>query len=300
MAVLLAIAVVGFFCAKQGVLDAYVKDKLTLLLLNVTLPCMVVASTGNTDAAQASDQVLWAMLAGGVQFFALLGTGWLCNLVLRTPPSQRHMYLFMSVVTNTGFIGIPVVAAIYGNQTVLLSSVFVTSVSLFVYSIGFSLLSPKDAGGLKSILKAVANPATVASLIAIGLLAAGVHLPAPLEQALEMLGGITAPVAMLLVGVIVAGSRFRDVVSQRRLYPYILIRQLIVPAALFVALRPIVPDPVVLGMFTVMFAMPVGSMASMFAGACGHDQELPAKGTILSTVASFAIVPALVLFMQTV
>ncbi|WP_270298601.1 AEC family transporter [Eggerthella sinensis] len=132
-----------------------------------------------------------------------------------------------------------------------------------------------------------------------GLLLAGVRLPAVIEGTLDMVGGITAPVAMLLVGVIVANMPLREVATEWRLYPFIVVRQLLVPAALFLALRPLVPDSVVLGLFVIMFAMPVGSMASMFAGQFGRDQALPAKGTVLSTMASFAIIPALVVFMGT-
>ena len=50
----------------------------------------------------------------------------------------------------------------------------------------------------------------------------------------------------------------------------------------------------ILGMFTVMFAMPTGSMASMFAASSNCDERSAARGTVLSTLASFPIVPVLV------
>lgn len=299
MAILLLVTIIGFAAAKRGYLDEHVKGKLTLLLLNVTLPCMILASAGSIDASQMGGQIGWTFVLGIAQFFLLLASGALCNLVLRTPRGERPLYLFMSVLTNTGFVGIPVIAALYGDQTVLLSSVFIMAMNLLIYSVGFALIAPRGTKTGQSPWKAMANPATVASLGAIGLLLAGVRLPAVIEGTLDMVGGITAPVAMLLVGVIVANMPLRDVATEWRLYPFIVVRQLLVPAALFLALRPLVPDSVVLGLFVIMFAMPVGSMASMFAGQFGRDQALPAKGTVLSTMASFAIIPALVVFMGT-
>lgn len=299
MAILLLVTIIGFAAAKRGYLDEHVKDKLTLLLLNVTLPCMILASAGSIDASQMGGQIGWTFALGIAQFFLLLASGALCNLVLRTPRGERPLYLFMSVLTNTGFVGIPVIAALYGDRTVLLSSVFIMAMNLLIYSVGFALIAPRGTKTGQSPWKAMANPATVASLGAIGLLLAGVRLPAVIEGTLDMVGGITAPVAMLLVGVIVANMPLREVATEWRLYPFIVVRQLLVPAALFLALRPLVPDPVVLGLFVIMFAMPVGSMASMFAGQFGRDQALPAKGTVLSTMASFAIIPALVVFMGT-
>lgn len=299
MAILLLVTIIGFSAAKRGYLDEHVKGKLTLLLLNVTLPCMILASAGSIDASQMGGQIGWTFALGIAQFFLLLASGALCNLVLRTPRGERPLYLFMSVLTNTGFVGIPVIAALYGDRTVLLSSVFIMAMNLLIYSVGFALIAPRGTKTGQSPWKAMANPATVASLGAIGLLLAGVRLPAVIEGTLDMVGGITAPVAMLLVGVIVANMPLREVATEWRLYPFIVVRQLLVPAALFLALRPLVPDPVVLGLFVIMFAMPVGSMASMFAGQFGRDQALPAKGTVLSTMASFAIIPALVVFMGT-
>ncbi|OXN00358.1 AEC family transporter [Bifidobacterium vansinderenii] len=301
MVVLVAITIVGFAATKLGYLDDHVKAKLTLLLLNVTLPCMILGSAGDVDVSSAGRQVVWSLGLGVAQFFLLLVTGALCNLILRTPFEQRPIYLFMSVCTNTGFIGIPVAAAIYGNASVLLSSMFITAISLFFYSIGIALISPKGTRqGLLAPFKAAVNPSSIAAVLALVLLFSGVHLPNVVEETLTTLGGITGPIAMLLVGVVVAGLPLREVVSEWRIYPFTIIRQLLVPAALFVALRPIVPDPTVLGVFTVMFAMPTGSMASMFAAQYGRDPKLPAKGTILTTVASFAIIPALILFMTLV
>lgn len=299
MAILLLVTIIGFAAAKWGYLDEHVKGKLTLLLLNVTLPCMILASAGSIDASQMGGQIGWTFALGIAQFFLLLASGALCNLVLRTPRGERPLYLFMSVLTNTGFVGIPVIAALYGDRTVLLSSVFIMAMNLLIYSVGFALIAPRGTKTGQSPWKAMANPATVASLGAIGLLLAGVRLPAVIEGTLDMVGGITAPVAMLLVGVIVANMPLREVATEWRLYPFIAVRQLLVPAALFLALRPLVPDSVVLGLFVIMFAMPVGSMASMFAGQFGRDQALPAKGTVLSTMASFAIIPALGVFMGT-
>lgn len=53
------------------------------------------------------------------------------------------------------------------------------------------------------------------------------------------------------------------------------------------ALRALGADALVADVFTIMFAMPVGSIASSFARMMGRDGTLPAKGTVLSTLASF-------------
>ena len=99
---------------------------------------------------------------------------------------------------------------------------------------------------------------------------------------------------MMMVGVIVANSRLADVVSEWRIYPFIALRHFLLPLGVYYALAPFVSDTIILGIAVVMLAMPVGSLAPMFAGMYGHNAKLTAKGTILSTIASFALIPILV------
>lgn len=298
MAVLLIIVIVGIIATKLGYLDEGVRGKLSQVINNITLPCMIVASAGALDASALGGQIALSLGLGAAAFFAMLAAGVLCRLVLRAPKSQRIVYILMSICSNTGFLGIPVIAALYGNETVLFSSVFIMGYSFFFYSVGFALLAGNKGGSakerLRDTLRSVVNPSMVASVIALVLVFANIQLPTFAQDSLDMLGGLTAPLAMMMVGVIVANSRLRDVVTEWRIYPFIALRHFLLPLGTYYALAPFVTDATILGITVVMVAMPVGSLAPMFAGMYGHDAKLTAKGTILSTLASFALVPALV------
>ena len=284
MTVLLIVVVVGIVATKLGYLDEGVRAKLSQVINNITLPCMIVASAGALDASALGGQIALSIGLGFAAFLVMLAAGVLCGIALRAPKAQRTVYLFMSICSNLGFLGIPVIAALYGNETVLFSSV------------GFGLLAggQEQGGGLRDALRSVVNPSMVASAIALVLVFAHIQLPGFAEDSLNMLGGLTAPLAMMMVGVIVANSRLADVVSEWRIYPFIALRHFLLPLGVYYALAPFVSDTVILGIAVVMLAMPVGSLAPMFAGMYGHDAKLTAKGTILSTIASFALIPILV------
>lgn len=307
MAVLLIVTAIGYVAAKLGYLDMNVKDKITSLLLNITLPCMIIASAGNLDASTLGIQVPLSLLLGAVAFFLWVLVAFLFNVVFRVPKKQRPLYYFMSVCSNTSFIGIPVADALYGESAALLCSVFIMATSTLMYSAGIALLvgggnGLSDQKSSKSqvlvVIRAVISPLTVSALLAIVLVFSGFKMPLLIQEPMDLVGSITPPVAMMLVGVIIANEKVGNVLREWRLYPYILIRQLLASAAAYVVLSFFINDPVLLGIFTVMFAMPVGSMAPMFCASYGKDAVLPAKGTILSTIASFAIVPCLVAFIS--
>lgn len=307
MAVLLIVTAIGYVAAKLGYLDMNVKDKITSLLLNITLPCMVITSGGNLDASTLGTQVPLSLLLGAVAFSLWVLVAFLFNVVFRVPKKQRPLYYFMSVCSNTSFIGIPVADALYGESAALLCSVFILATSTLMYSVGIALLVGGGNGlseqkSSKSqvlvVIRAVISPLTVSALLAIVLVFSGFKMPVLIQESMDFVGSITPPVAMMLVGVIIANEKVGNVLREWRLYPYILIRQLLASAAAYVVLSFFINDPVLLGIFTVMFAMPVGSMAPMFCASYGKDAVLPAKGTILSTIASFAIVPCLVAFIS--
>ena len=307
MAVLLIVTAIGYVAAKLGYLDMNVKDKITSLLLNITLPCMIIASAGNLDASTLGIQVPLSLLLGAVAFFLWVLVAFLFNVVFRVPKKQRPLYYFMSVCSNTSFIGIPVADALYGESAALLCSVFIMATSTLMYSVGIALLVGGGNGlseqkSSKSqvlvVIRAVISPLTVSALLAIVLVFSGFKMPVLIQESMDLVGSITPPVAMMLVGVIIANEKVGNVLREWRLYPYILIRQLLASAGVYVVLNFFINDPVLLGIFTVMFAMPVGSMAPMFCASYGKDAVLPAKGTILSTIASFVIVPCLVAFIS--
>lgn len=298
MAVLLIVTAVGFVATKLDYLNEDVRTKLSMLINNITLPCMIVASAGGLDASALGGQIVLSLGLGALSFFITLAAGFVLSLILRSPTPKRIVYVFMSVCSNLGFLGIPVIAALYGDQTVLFSSMFIMGQSVFFYSIGLGMLAGAKGGSLKERLagtaKSIANPSMFASIIALALVFANVQLPIFLEDSLNTLGGLTAPLAMMMVGVIVAHAQLREVVTEWRIYPFILLRHLLLPLGVHFALAPFVADSTILGLVTIMLAMPTGSLAPMFAGMYGHDAKLTAKGTILSTLASFAMIPIIV------
>ena len=138
----------------------------------------------------------------------------LFNVVFRVPKEQRPLYYFMSVCSNTSFIGIPVADALYGESAALLCSVFIMATSTLMYSVGIALLVGGGSGNKKDVLRAVISPLTIAALLAIALVFSGLHLPLLLQDSLELIGSITPPVAMMLVGVIIANEKISRVVKE--------------------------------------------------------------------------------------
>lgn len=307
MGSLVLVTLIGYVAARAGFLTSDVRPRLSALIFNVTLPCTILASVGEVDSSAGTEQVTWSFVLGSALFFVMLAAAALACLALRVPCEERPLYLFMGVLTNTGFIGFAVLESLFGGGSVFLGSIFIAVSNVFLYSIGVGVLTSGDTGEkdvatarssrFSGVLKNVLNVPMVASVIALVVFFSGVPLPGPVAQAVDMVGGATSPLAMMLVGLVIAEADLGQVLGNGRLWGFSAIRFLLVPAACYLLLAPVVPDALSLVVFIVMLAMPTGSMAAAIASTYGRPGELLSQGTIVSTIASFVIVPLLMLLM---
>ena len=317
---LIIVTILGYVAARCGFISADIRPKLSGLIFNITLPCTILASVGKIDASTGAEAITWSLVFGIALFFVMLAGGALACLALRVPRGERGLYLWMGVLTNTGFIGFAVLDSIFGGASVFLGSIFIALSNVFIYSIGVALLRSAGQAGraagvggdgasgevarkrrrtidVRGMLKDMVNVPLVMSLVAMVIFFAQVSVPAPIMQAADMTGGITAPLAMMLVGLSIADADLKSVLTEWRLWGFTIIRFLVAPLIAYLALAPIVPSELALGVFIVLLAVPTGSMAGPIAATYGQDGDIPARGTIVSTLASFAIVPILMLVM---
>ena len=90
----LVIVAVGYVAGKLDYLDDHTIEHISNLVIDIAMPCLVVSSATELDPSAASTEVPWSFALATVLWFALLGTCWLCNHLLRTPREQHGLYLF--------------------------------------------------------------------------------------------------------------------------------------------------------------------------------------------------------------
>ena len=297
MAGMLAIVLVGYVAGKLDYLDDHTVKHLSRFVMDIAMPCLVVGSATGLDPEAATVEVPWSFALATLLWFSLLLCSHIMNIVLRTHREQRGLYLFAGACTNTSFIGIPMAIAILGHESAVSASIFDMLTTVFNFTIGFAILSRGGEGSerktFSDVLKA---PVVYACLIAVAMFFTGWELPAGPRDVLTSIGGITSPVAMLVVGALVAQADFKSVFTEWRAYPFAIVRQLVLAIALFLILRAIVPEPMLAEIFALMFALPTGAIVPTFADMCGADASLAARNTVVSTLLSFALIPAVIAF----
>ena len=283
---------VGFGCRKAGIFNDVARDKLTDFVVFVTLPCMIFESFNMAFSLESLKQGALALLiAVGMSCVALLLGKVLYN---RFPYEEKSILQYGTLVSNSGFAGLPVVSGAYGDEGLFLGSLFIIPTRILMWSAGISLFTRADAK--QAVKKVLLNPGIIA--VEVGLVRMLFQIPLPhfVDTAVDNLGGCTSPMAMALVGAILVDVPLKTVFDLKSFY-LVAVRQFLLPGICLAALRLLHVDPLTIGVSVVITGMPIVSTTAILAQKYVADAKFASKCVFISTLTSLVTVPILTLFL---
>lgn len=292
MGILLALIALGYIAAKRGIFPPNANRVLAQLVILVTNPATILHAALSGDKALSNGAVLQLTVIALGSFALLVGVGQLLPRLLKVPKQELGVYIFMSTFTNMGFMGFPVIRALYGAGAVFYASIFNLVFQFVVYTYGAALIAPKD-GRDRITWRVLFSPIILASVLAYICYLTGFQAPKVVTDGLGMLGGVTSPVCMLVIGIALAQVEFGQVFRNWRFYVLFAVRMILLPVGVYFLLRPLVPNTLMLGITVVMLGMPAATLTTIFCAKYGKNQELAASGVFLSTLLSFVTIPLL-------
>ena len=289
MLVLLFTIAMGFTANRLGILGGETDQKISKLLLCLTLPAMLLGSVCTGDALPETSVVL-GTLGVAVVFYSLEFA-----FVLAVPPllggtpGQQGVWRYTLAFPNVAFIGYPVVTALFGAEALFYAVILVLPFNLMTFTLGPLLLT----GAKRFSLRQMLSPCVLASALALGLALLRLRPPAVVGEALNFMGNITVPLSLLFVGSLLAGIPLGRMLASPRLWILTAVRLLVLPAVLCLLLRRMGTEPLILGVAVIQMAMPTAMNGSLLCMEYGGDAECMAQITFVSTLASIVTIPIL-------
>ncbi len=284
----------GYFLYRIHIIDDDFNKKLTNFIFMVTTPFMVLNAVLTTTTYKSISTVLFVLLIAVIMYAIFPFVGLLIAKVLRTPHNQMGLYIFMTVFSNIGFVGYPVVRSIFGNGAIFYTSLFCMIFNIAVFTLGMYLINIGSANKVSIECKNLITPGVIASFIALIFYFFHVHFPQVLTSTIGTIGNLTTPLAMIVIGVTLAQIPVKEVFNELRVYPYTLLKQVLFPILAYPVLSYFIADKLILGVSLVMVAMPVGSSAVLFTNQYGGDSGLAAKTIFMTTLFSIITIPFIV------
>lgn len=217
----------------------------------------------------------------------------LAKVFVKENNDERGVYSYALAFANCGYVGDPVVLALFGEAALAHYKIYCLPLSLVIYTWGVSVLTPKGEGK-GGALKRILNAPTVAMLIGVvmGLSGAANYIPTFLISALDSLKACMGPVAMILAGVTIARYDFIEMLKNKKVYIATALRLVVLPSiliAVLYAVKSLVNSTLGLAigndvLFLCFFsaAAPLGLNTVVFPEAYGGNPKTGASMAMIS------------------
>lgn len=302
--IFVALAIPGFILSKTGIIKDEQSVSFSKLLLYVGIPFLIISKTLEIDFnKEAAEIIVFTALITVVYTFITFFASYPASAMIKDFKT-RGAAQFSMIFSNNGFLGIPLVAAVFSDAPLVMVSVVIINIltNVFMYTLGIYLIS----GDKKNISpkKIFLNPCLIAFIIGMVINLTGLNDSfGYIGEYSKYLTGIVTPLSMTILGIKLGGINISDIFKKAINYYVSLIKLVILPVIVTGALLLIrffvsVPEELIYGIF-IAYAMPAASMSTTFADAYNGDSESTVSFTLGTTVLSVLTISLLFFALNT-
>lgn len=289
MVVLFIIVVLGYALCKLGYMCEDFDRKLSSIVVDVTCPLLILSSVMGESLPDRT-LILPLLGVGFLTYVLLLVFGFFVPRLIAADRDDQGMIGFALMFANVGFIGYPIVSSIFGSKAVFYAALLNMPNTFFIFTAGVMLVKG-EYSVRKLNLKLLFSPAMIAAFVAALLVALDVHTPEIVARPVTMVGNITVPAALMIIGSSMARLPLHDIIGSPKVYVASVVRLGVVPLSLFFLFKVCGVNDIVIEINTVVIAMPVASFGTMFCMKYGRNPALMTEMTFITTVGSIFTIP---------
>lgn len=296
MVILFTIVVLGYALCKLGYMGDKFDQKLSSIVIDITCPALILSSV---MGAELPDRSLILPLLGisFLTYILLLVYGFWVPRFVSKSRDEQGMIGFALMFANVGFIGYPIVSAIFGPKAVFYAALLNIPNTFFIFTAGVMLV--KGEHNMKSLsAKVLFSPAMIAAFVAALMVAFGVRTPDIIARPVTMVGNITIPAALMVIGSSMARLPLKEIIGSPKVYVASLLRLVVVPLSVYFLFRFCGVTDVINNINTVIIAMPVASYGTMFCMKYGRNPSLMTEMTFITTLGSILTIPLITLLFK--
>ena len=296
MLTLFAIVVVGYIAGKKDYMGGTFDKRLSKLVIDITCPALILSSA-MTGELPDRRYILPLLGISALTYVLLTGVAvWLPRLLTKRKDDEGVLG-FAMMFGNVGFMGYPIVASIFGHEAVFYAAVLNVVNTFAVFTVGTILITGKTVNGPKFQKKVLWSTPMLSAYVTMLIVALRINgIPAWISQPLTMIGNITVPAALLIIGSSMSQLPLRALLGNRTIYLTTLLRLALLPIGIHYLFTLLGFDPFVVGINTVVIAMPVATYGTILCLRHGKDTTLITEVTFITTLLSMITIPLLVTY----
>jgi malonate transporter len=201
-----AVVITGWIVGATGYLPRTLSDALIRFAYNVAMPALLIVTIAQEPGHSLINWRFLASFGGGSLLCFALVLG-IVRLRGGYRLASQTMYGIAASMTNTGFVALPVLHAIYGERAVLPAAIATVFVAVVMFPASVILLEldrpearQPRAGSALLLRQILLNPMVLSTLVGITWSALRIPIPMPVDAYLNILADALAPCALFAIG----------------------------------------------------------------------------------------------------
>ncbi len=277
----------GYMLFKKKLISVTGSKELSNLLLYIILPSVIIKSYYVERSSERVEGLF-------VSFFLAIGALLIAILIAGIIFGKKHKIENFGVsFSNAGFMGIPLISAVLGSESVFYISSFVALLNLLQWTYGVAVMTERlDSIKKEKIMR---NPIIISIAIGVILFFTQIQLPEVIVNAIGSISNMNAPVAMMLLGIYMAQTDIKSIFTEKSLYRSAAVRLVVIPIVTIMTLM-FVPQQYTNVKRAIIIAAcaPIGSNVAVFAQMNAQDYKRAVKMVCLSTLFSILTMPCVI------
>ena len=276
---------VGVIINKFKFMHAQTSNDLTNILLYVVSPCLIINAFEQDYSNSRIKQ--FVMVSIGIVIFYIIAII-ISKLVFGRLKNEnlRRITQYGSVYSNAGFMGIPLISALFGSTGVFYAVVSLAGFNIFSWTHGVSLFrNDEERIDYKQVML---NPNLIAIVIGLLMFLLSLRFPSILNQVVKNVGSINTPLSMIVIGNSLANIKLSRDMLDKNIGLTLILRNLILPVIMILILKLLGVTGVAYYTTIIMAACPVAGIVVLFTlqshGDAGPAISLMSISTILSLI----------------
>ncbi len=280
------ILIIGLGCSMKGLITKEGNKQLSKVALYIVNPLLIFMSYQSEYSSKLLRGLLWSFLLSGITFGVAIA---LSTLLISKKRSEHSLERFSAVYSNCGFIGIPLIRGIYGDEGVLYLTAYITLFNVLVWTHGY--MTMKESRDFKSFVKAASSPSVIAVFIGLVFYLAQIRLPDVLHTSLQYVSDMNTPLAMLIAGSATAQTNIIKALKNKALYMVSVYKLLALPLVAFLLVHFLPAPHMVKMVVLIASACPVATTGTMFAIQFDKNPERCSEFFAVTTLLSGITLP---------
>lgn len=281
------------FSAKKKYITPHQVDGLSFMTVNFLWPALIIDVMSKVEFSQEMMEVLGYTAVLSFAYYFVIGTcAWFYWKIRKSEKHLQGILTFATTITNTGFIGIPLIGIALGEEALFLAAIAEVVNDLVVFTVGIMVMRTGQPGKKGMDMKAMLSPGFLSVIVGLLIFALQISLPDFISQTLEYMSNAVTPVVMFLLGAQIAEMNFKELLGNKKILEVIGLRLLVVPAIFTAVLQVFLPERTLENQVLIMMAaMPTASCLAIFSRTYNLDYKFATACTMSTTLGLLATLP---------